>query len=277
MAIKVWGGFLSDLEVIHKCLSESVSNIDKLEDFLCEQPQTDVPVKNSNVQGMYTREIVIPKDHFITGRVHIFDYVDIMLSGDITIATEDGFKRFTGPNVFHGKAGRKRAGYTHEETRWITVHNWDSDNGDDYTNKLTCLNMGQFNAVAESRKDYMNLISELGSTEKDVREVVDNEIDMIAMPSEFEDSVYIDHSFIDGQGLFSNKEFSIGDVICVGSIDGMRTIGGRYSNHSITQNAKMQPYENGFNLVAITPIEKGDEITTNYRDTLISRGVLCHR
>lgn len=130
---------------INQILSDAmVERIEDLELCMLDQPQVDIPVCSNSINGMYTREIVIPKDTLLTGAVHLFDYVDIMLSGDITVATEDGPKRFTGANVLHGKAGRKRAGYTHEETRWITVHRTDITDGDQFVKMLTVKTMKEY-------------------------------------------------------------------------------------------------------------------------------------
>ena len=86
-------------------------------------PQVDIPVKSTMHGGMYAREITIPKGTFLTGAIYKFDHLDIMISGDITVTTDDGErKRFTGYNFFEGLSGKKRAGYAHEDTTWIGIH-----------------------------------------------------------------------------------------------------------------------------------------------------------
>lgn len=114
-----------------------VERIEKMESAMLECAQVEIPVIDRFVNGMYMREITIPKGTLLTGRVHLFDYADIMLSGDISVATKDGCVRYTGANVLTGVAGRKRAGYAHEDTRWLTVHRTEFESGDDFVNKLT--------------------------------------------------------------------------------------------------------------------------------------------
>lgn len=114
-----------------------VERIEQMESAMLECEQVEIPVIDRFVNGMYMREITIPKGTLLTGRVHLFDYADIMLSGDISVATKDGCVRYTGANVLHGVAGRKRAGYAHEDTRWLTVHRAEVESGDDFVNKLT--------------------------------------------------------------------------------------------------------------------------------------------
>jgi hypothetical protein len=138
-------------ETIEAVLSEYVGEkIEQLEDFMLSQDQVDIPPSNLFVNGMYARQILIPRDTILTGRVHLAEYVDIMISGDITVATPDGCKRFTGYNVFKGAMGRKRAGYAHEDTVWLTVHRTEITDADQYVNEMTVFNM----------KDYAKLIED---------------------------------------------------------------------------------------------------------------------
>lgn len=138
---------LTEIQVNELLADAMVERIEAMELAMAECEQVDIPVKNNHANGMYTREITIPRGTLLTGRVHLFDYVDIMLSGDITVATAEGAKRFTGANVLDGKAGRKRAGYAHEDTRWITVHKTDIQDGNVFYNTLTVENMAQYNKL----------------------------------------------------------------------------------------------------------------------------------
>ena len=142
---------LTEMQVKELLADAIIERIEAMEVIMSELPQVEIPVKSSNTNGMYCREITIPKGTLLTGRVHLFDYVDIMLSGDITVATADGAKRFSGANVFDGKAGRKRAGYAHEDTRWVTVHKTDVQDGDVFYNTLTVRNMKDYNNRIENK------------------------------------------------------------------------------------------------------------------------------
>lgn len=262
---------LANEDRINLILSECL--IDRLEESLLEHPQVDVPVINGNISGMYTREILIKKDTILTGRVHMYDYVDIMLSGDITICNTLGVRqRFTGANVFHGKAGTKRAGYAHEDTRWITVHNIDVSDGDYYFHNLTFQTLSEYEKSSDDRHDFNLLVSEIGISFDDVKAMVENDSDMIYLNDL---PVEVSESKISGKGLFAKMDFAQGDVICVAKVGDKRTIAGRYSNHAIKPNAKMVTDGDSINIVAIEPIQIGEEITTNYRYTL--GGVLCQQ
>lgn len=138
---------------IHGFLAEQVNEkIEAMEAVMLEHEQVAIPVEHRFVNGMYAREILIPKGTMLTGRVHKFGYVDIMLSGDITVATPDGTKRLTGINIMEGYPGRKRAGYAHEDTRWITVHRTEETDADKMMDVLTVFSMAEYQALPPSER-----------------------------------------------------------------------------------------------------------------------------
>jgi hypothetical protein len=74
-------------------------------------------------------------------------------------------------------------------------------------------------------------------------------------------------SSIEGLGIFTTKDFNKGDVIGYGTMDGCRTIAGRYTNHSKYPNAKFYYFKDNSNtiLIAEDNIKKEQEIVVNYR------------
>jgi hypothetical protein len=97
-------------------------SIFSLEEEMLKMPQTDLPIKDHFSTGIYAREMFIPKGTVLTGKLHKSDHLNIMLYGDIEIATEDGLMRMNTPCIIESKKGTKRAGYAHEDTVWITFH-----------------------------------------------------------------------------------------------------------------------------------------------------------
>ena len=143
---------LSD-EAVNELLSGKVNEkIEKMESELLTLDQIQMPVEHRFINGMYAREITIPKGTILTGAVHKFDYVDIMLSGDIAVATPDGVKRLKGINIMEGPAGRKRAGYAYEDTRWLTVHKTDTTTTEGIEDVLTVRTIAEFLSLPASEK-----------------------------------------------------------------------------------------------------------------------------
>lgn len=92
------------------------------EDVMRTMPQVDLPVKHHFSQGVYARELFIPKDTVLTGKIHKYPQLNILMKGDISVLTEDGVKRVQPPFLVVSPAGTKRIAYAHEDTIWLTVH-----------------------------------------------------------------------------------------------------------------------------------------------------------
>jgi len=265
------------------CVGSKTLNRESLlryEEVAKKQPQLEIPVKHHIHGGMYGREITIPKDTIITGQIYKFDHFDVMISGDITVSTDSGeTKRFTGYNCFKGMSGKKRAGYAHEDTTWITFHPFSGKDGDSIQDFITADSFEElelFNTVI-NRADYESMVNSMNTTEKDIRSVVENDLDQIKMPIGYE-HIYLNDSKLEGKGIYSSKKIINGDFICPSRIGNKRTPAGRYTNHALQPNAKMIFNHNGMDLVAIKDIEVNEEITVNYRNVIIDRfikGDLC--
>lgn len=269
---------MSDLvQKIESFLMEHIGEkIEQMEDALMEMPQVDIPVESLFVNGMYARKILIPRDTILTGRVHLADYVDIMLSGDITVATPDGVKRFTGFNIFEGKQGRKRAGYAHEDTHWVTVHRTEIKDPEEFVNAMTVFNMTALKKIEKDRAGYKLFIADVGISESDVQSQVQNKEDFESVYSE---NYYLAQSPIHGTGFFANKQFKAGDKILVARIGDKRTEAGRFVNHSESPNAEMRYSGSNIYLFALEDIKNGQEVTTSYRETVekLTGGALCQQ
>ena len=133
---------------------ERREKLSSLEQAMLQEEQVKIPVEHRFSGGIYAREITIPKDTLLTGRIHKFDHFDIMLSGDITVSTDNGeVKRLTGLNIMEGSAGKKRAGFAHEDTHWITFHSAEERDPEEMYEFLTCGSfeeLDDFNLMLES-------------------------------------------------------------------------------------------------------------------------------
>jgi hypothetical protein len=72
--------------------------------------------------GLYVREIHVPKDVFIVGKIAKKETINIVSAGDLWVQTEEGLKRIKAPYTGISKAGIKRIGYSNEPTVWATAH-----------------------------------------------------------------------------------------------------------------------------------------------------------
>lgn len=94
----------------------------RLEDELRKHPQLEQKLAHHFSDGIYARELFIPKGAILTGKIHRHAHLNIIPVGDIMVMTEHGVKRITGPCTLQSFPGIKRAGYALEDTIWITIH-----------------------------------------------------------------------------------------------------------------------------------------------------------
>ncbi len=80
------------------------------------------PLKHKFAEGLYIRELTIPKGYFCVGKLHKDSYTSFIVSGCMTVLTEEGIKLVTGPSYIVSPPETKRFGYCHEDTVWVTVH-----------------------------------------------------------------------------------------------------------------------------------------------------------
>jgi hypothetical protein len=263
-------GAIAEAAIKDICVGSRTENRTKLfafEEYAKEQEQLDIPVKHYIHGGMYAREITIPAGTALTGQIYKFDHFDIMISGDITVSTDtDEPNRFTGYNFFKGLMGKKRAGYAHEDTTWITFHPFDGDNGDEIQAFLTATSFEELNDFHDTinRDDYSFLLSDMGITDEDVTTEM-NKTDVIDVQ---DNNVYTDISSIDGLGIFSRVDITKGDIVGIARDGKDKTITGRYTNHALYPNCNVMEQEGCILFIANRYIEKGEEITVNYREVL---------
>lgn len=107
----------------------------------------DLPVKHVFHNYTYMRELFIPKGVMLVGRIHLFDHIEILVSGDITHSTDtEAPRRVAGYTVSKGMAGKQRAIYAHEDSIFMTVHSADEREPDEMYDHLTCGSFEEYEA-----------------------------------------------------------------------------------------------------------------------------------
>ena len=233
--------------------------IELMESKLMQVDQLDIPVKEKIIGSMYVRELTIPKDTILTSRVYKRGYVDIMVSGDITITDTNGVYRLTGANTLEGPAGRKRAGYAHEDTQWITIHDM-VDIKDSPLEDISFISIDEYREH-ESTLSKASFLEFLESTGLEADTVEDQSTYEPYEP--IEGPFTIGLSPIHGQGVFSDACFTAGQIIGPAVAEGKKTQLGRYVNHGAYPNT----IYSGDNLMAVRAIDRGQEITVNYSES----------
>ena len=80
------------------------------------------PLKHTFADGIYVREIFIPKGMCIVGKIHKHSHPNFLMKGTVNVVTEFGSERIEAPCSMISKAGTKRALYAETDLIWVTVH-----------------------------------------------------------------------------------------------------------------------------------------------------------
>lgn len=102
-------------------------------------------VTNHLVNGLYVRELLIPKGSLILSRVHKRPLVNIISKGHVIVIDTNGRNEYTAPCTFISPAGTQRVVFAPEETVWNTAHLTDVTDEDELVDDLTHDNYEEYN------------------------------------------------------------------------------------------------------------------------------------
>lgn len=97
------------------------SDVRALESAQLAMPQVEIPVTHRRGANSMEREVTIPAGVSLTGAIQMFDCINYLTQGEITVLTRNGMERIKAPWCEITPAGTKRVGYTHTECIWTTV------------------------------------------------------------------------------------------------------------------------------------------------------------
>lgn len=244
----------------------------------CEN-NVEIPVFHSFCKGVYARTITLPKGTIAIGHEHSDECLNIFVKGRVSVVIDGEIQELTAPATFVSAPHTRKIGFIHEDATWVTVHATNEREIDKLEAELiiksdsfkkfeesTALSAAIVDEFFQDRMDYLKFVEECRLTAEQVKDIVENSSDRVDVAC---DNVAIGTSRIQGNGVIASYDFDSGKVIGPASINGKRTAIGRYTNHVKNPNAEMVVDSNGnINLVAVWPINKGQEITVNYRQSL---------
>lgn len=252
----------------------NAASIDELETIILHMPQVDIPVHQYIDNGIYVREIFIPKGTFAIGMAHTESFSQVISLGEMLMFSDGGIcDHVSAPYTGVGKAGYRKAGYALEDTIWTTFQSC-KDETDVVSffegSVIKSASAISFENKSKDREDFLSLLNDNGISVEEADKAAFNESDRVDLDLD-KHGLKIGISPIHCVGMFADKDFGKGNFIIAGNIDGKRTQGERYVNHSLRYNAKFIVSEKNINLVSIDHIKNGDEITVDYRESLGTR------
>lgn len=123
----------------------------------------DFPVKHFRAPGMIGRQMLIPKDSIIVGKIHKHAHLNQISFGHVRVETEFGPMEIKGPHTFTSEPGTKRVVVALADTLWTTFHlnpnEYDPESEEDMKlleNEIIAKSYDEFEALA-SHKDALSL------------------------------------------------------------------------------------------------------------------------
>tara|TARA_R100001594_G_scaffold3326_3_gene12546 strand:- start:1301 stop:1771 length:471 start_codon:yes stop_codon:yes gene_type:complete len=80
------------------------------------------PIKHTFADGVYVRQMDMKKDTVVIGAIHKHLHVWFLLTGHVTIATEDSTEDYMAPCYIVSSPGVKRAIYAIEDSIFVNIH-----------------------------------------------------------------------------------------------------------------------------------------------------------
>jgi hypothetical protein len=249
--------------------------IEDLQEVMLNLPQADVQYLHSFEPKKYIRTMIAPPHTVIVGAEHKTPYRIRIEKGTIAVNIGDEIKTLSAPLEFDAPAGVKRVGTVFdEELVWVDIY----DNPDDCTDIAVledrlyvvpeCGLMSNRIPLQlkEANDDYQFFLTQLNLSQAEMDKIVTIEHDLMEMPEEY--ATEVKPSKIQGVGLFATKNFAKGETVCPSRLNGKRTPGGRFVNHSPKNNVVPVKVGDDIYVVADRDIYKTEELLLNYRDMM---------
>ncbi len=84
--------------------------------------EQECPVTHRFTDGLYMREIFMPKGTRIVGKIHSTEHFNVVLTGRCTVITAEGIEEIKAPHTFISKAGVQKVVVVHDDCQWQTLH-----------------------------------------------------------------------------------------------------------------------------------------------------------
>jgi hypothetical protein len=115
------------------------------------------PLKHTFADGLYIREIFMPKGQVISTGIHKKEHPYFIMKGEISVLTENGIEKIKAPYTGITKPGTKRLIYIHEDSVWITVHATDKKNPEDVLNDVVAKDFNDPDVSIENIKKQLEI------------------------------------------------------------------------------------------------------------------------
>lgn len=99
-----------------------IDGIKQLTDVIAAMPQVDISVTHHFSEGVYAREIFIPKNTILVGKIHKHKHLNMLSQGRCRLVTTARKMDIMAPYTFESLKGEQKVIYALEDSTWTTVH-----------------------------------------------------------------------------------------------------------------------------------------------------------
>ncbi len=93
-----------------------------------KEMQQAFPLVHHIKDGLYTREVFMPKGSLVVSFIHLTNHPSFFLSGEMSILMDNGdITRIKAPMKIMTEIGTQRVAYMHEDCRWVCVYRTDKE------------------------------------------------------------------------------------------------------------------------------------------------------
>lgn len=96
--------------------------INDLAQQLLQEPQVDCPLTHYFCNGVYLRQITMPQDTFVIGKIHKTEHFNIVLKGKARVYMDGVVSDIEAPCIFPSGVGVQKVLYIVDEMVWATIH-----------------------------------------------------------------------------------------------------------------------------------------------------------
>lgn len=121
-----------EITINYRCSMTAVNELHKdnvmvLENALLAMDNVEPEMTHTFCNGVYAREMRVPANVTLTGKVHRYPCINVISQGDLIVSTDEGFYNISAPYSFVSGAGVKKAIHALTDSVWTTFHPWDGE------------------------------------------------------------------------------------------------------------------------------------------------------
>jgi quercetin dioxygenase-like cupin family protein len=135
-------------------LENSLINIADEVNIITHQDSKPFPLKHTFADGIYVRQMSMDKGSSVIGAIHNHKHVWFLLTGHISVATEEVVEDYIAPCYVVATPGTKRVIHANEDSIFVNIHKNPNNTRDikELENKIVSRNYEEYEEYINKKK-----------------------------------------------------------------------------------------------------------------------------